>query len=68
MARSFGIAATTAVLLLGGLGALVPRAVYFQPEPLYYLFFFLTWVCAIKLLLKNDVWMHALLGLVGGLA
>lgn len=68
MARSFGTAATTAVLLLGGLGALVPRAVYFQPEPLYYLFFFLTWICAIKLLLKNDPWRYALLGLVGGLA
>ncbi len=68
MARSFRPAATAAVLLLGGLGALVPRAVYFQPEPLYYVFFFLTWVCAVKLLFKNDIWMHAVLGLLGGLA
>ena len=68
LARSFRPAAAVTVLLLGGFGALIPRAVYFQPEPLYFILFFLTWVCAVKLLLKNDLWLHALFGLLGGLA
>lgn len=68
MARSFRPPAVVAVLLLGGLGALIPRAVYFQPEPLYFILFFLTWICAIKLLHRNDLWLHALLGILGGLA
>jgi hypothetical protein len=68
MARSFRPAAVVTVLLLGGLGALIPRAVYFQPEPLYFMLFFLTWVCAVKLLHRNDLWLHALLGVLGGLA
>lgn len=68
MARSFRPAAAIAVLLLGAFGALIPRAVYFQPEPIFYILFFLTWVCAVKLLLKNDIWLHALFGLLGGFA
>ena len=68
MARAFRPAATVAVLLLGAFGVLVPRAVYFQPEPLFFILFFLTWVCAVKLLMKNDLWLHALFGLLGGLA
>lgn len=67
MARAFRPAAAVTVLLLGAFGALLPRAVYFQPEPLYYILFFLTWVCAVKLLLKNDLWLHALFGVLGGL-
>ena len=68
LARSFRPAATVTVLLLAGFGALIPRAVYFQPEPLYFILFFFTWVCAVKLLMKNDLWLHALFGLLGGLA
>ena len=68
MARTFRPAAAMTVLLLGGLGALVPRAVYFQPETLYFILFFLTWVCAVKLLMKNDILLHALFGLLGGMA
>lgn len=68
MARAFRPAATVTVLLLAGFGALIPRAVYFQPEPVYFILFFLTWVCAVKLLMKNDLWLHAMFGLLGGLA
>jgi len=68
MARTFRPAATVTVLLLGAFGALLPRGVYFQPEPLYFIFFFLTWICGVKLLLKNDLWLHALFGVLGGLA
>jgi hypothetical protein len=68
LARSFRPAAMVTVLLLGGLGVLIPRAVYFQPEPLFFMLFFLAWVCGVKLLLKNDVWLHGLFGVLAGLA
>ena len=49
--RQFGINSfcTTVILvlclLLGAFGALLPREVYFQPEPLYFMLFILCWVC-----------------------
>jgi len=68
LARSFRPGPAVTVLLLAGFGALIPRAVYFQPETLYFILFFLTWVCGVKLLMRNDLWLHALFGLLGGLA
>lgn len=68
LARVWRPAAVTTVLLLGTFGALLPRAVYFQPETLYYVFFFLAWVCAVKLLFDNKIWLHALFGVFAGLA
>ena len=68
MARSFRPAAAVAVALLGTFGALLPRAVYYQPEPLYYVFLFLAWVCAVRLLMHNTVWLHAMFGVLAGLA
>jgi hypothetical protein len=68
LARKFRPAAAVAVLLLGVFGALLPRAVYFQPEPLYYVFLFLAWLCALRLLLGNPVGLHALFGVLAGLA
>jgi hypothetical protein len=68
LARTFRPSATVLVLLLAGFGALLPRAVYFQPETLYYILFFLAWVCGVKLLLRNDLWLHALFGFLAGLA
>lgn len=68
MARTFRPAAVVTVLLLGAFGALLPRAVYFQPEPLYFVFFFLSWVCAARLLIQNDLWLHVLFGILSGVA
>lgn len=68
MARSFRPAPVVTVLLLGTFGALLPRAAYFQPEPLYYVFFFLSWVCALRLLMQNDLWLHLLFGVLSGVA
>lgn len=68
MARSFRPAAVVTVLMLGAFGALLPRAVYFQPEPLYFVFFFLSWVCAVRLLIQNDLWLHLLFGFLSGAA
>ncbi len=66
LARTFRPGAALAVLLLGTFGALLPRAAYFQPEPLYFMFFFVAWVCALKLLRENTIWMHGVFGLVAG--
>lgn len=41
------------LMILSGLGALLPRAVYFHPEPLYYAFFTGTWICCLRALLGN---------------
>lgn len=67
-ARSFSIPSAIAILLIGGFGSALPRAPYFQPEPLYYICFFLAWVCALVLLRRNTLWMYGVLGLLLGLS
>ncbi|MCB1091149.1 MAG: hypothetical protein KDL87_06445 [Verrucomicrobiae bacterium] len=67
-ARAFSIPAAMAILLTGGLAAMLPRAPYFQPEPVYYLCFFLAWVCALSLMRRNSLWMYGVLGLLLGLS
>lgn len=67
-ARGWSLGSLTALLLAGGLGALLPRAVFFQPEPLYYIFFFLSWMVAISLLFRNPWWGYPVLGVLLGLA
>ncbi|MFQ3578012.1 MAG: hypothetical protein SNJ52_03255, partial [Verrucomicrobiia bacterium] len=55
-------------VFLTGLGALLPRAVYFQPEPLYYLFFLGACVLGARLFFRNTLGTHALFGACVGLA
>lgn len=59
---------TANFLLLAGLGALLPRAAAFQPEPLYYALFFLCWVVALRLCVRNALGWYVLFGLLCGLA
>lgn len=68
LARVFSLPALLSCLLLAGLGGLLPRAVWFQPEPLYFIFFTLTWLACLFALLRNTLWMYALIGLFSGLA
>ncbi len=51
------------LIVLAGLGALLPRAILFQPEPLYYIAIFCAWVCACAILARNRLWLYALFGL-----
>ncbi len=67
-ARIFSLPAALNLLLLGGMGALLPRAVFFQADPLYYLFFFLTWVACVSALGHNSLWIYGLIGALSGLA
>ena len=66
--RVFSLPSTINLVLLGGLGALLPRATYFQPEPLFYIFFFLTWVGCLLLLRSNPLWLYLVTGLCAGIA
>lgn len=64
--RIFSLPAACNLILLGGLGALLPRSAFFQPEPLYYIFFFLTWVACISALTHNTLWIYGLIGVLSG--
>ena len=66
--RYFSLGATVNLLLLVGFGAMLPRSVYFQPEPVYYILFFLSWLTCLALLRKNSIWLYCLLGVLAGLA
>lgn len=66
--RIFSLPAALNLMLLGGLGALLPRAAYFQPEPVYYIFFFLTWVACVSALKHNPLWLYGLIGVLAGIA
>lgn len=66
--RIFSLPAACNLVLLGGLGALLPRAAYFQPEPLYFVLFFLTWVACLSALKHNSLWIYGVIGVLGGAA
>lgn len=66
--RFFSLPAALNLLLLAGLGALLPRTAYFQPEPVYYVFFFLTWIACVCTLVNNSLWMYGLIGALSGIA
>ena len=53
---------------LGGFGALLGRAVYFQPEPLYYLLSFAAWALMLSTFWRNPWWRFAAIGMLCGLA
>lgn len=67
-ARAFSLPAALNVVVLTGFGALLPRSVYFQPEPVYFIFFLLTWVCCIFALNRNSLWIYGLTGVFSGIA
>lgn len=67
-ATYFSIPATLNLLLLAGLGAFLPRAVWFQPEPLFFMTFLLAWVIGIAALLKTSLLRYLLFGILVGLA
>jgi len=61
-ARAFSIPSGITTILLAGLGAVLPRSVYFQPETLFYLWLLIAWVCCLTLLRRNDLWLYGALG------
>lgn len=67
-ARLFSLPAALNVVMLAGFGALLPRAAYFQPEPIYFIFFLLTWVACIFALKQNSLWSYGIVGVLSGIA
>jgi len=68
VARQWTVLATLNFLLLAMLGALLPRAVAFQPEPVYFILFFLCWVAGTSLFARNPLAGYVGFGLLCGLA
>ena len=68
VARWLDPLATANLLLLSSLGVLLVRGTYFQPEPLYYILFFLAIVLAWRILQRGPLWLYTVFGLVCGLA
>ena len=68
VARWLDPLATANLLLLASLGILLVRGTYFQPEPFYYVFFFLAGLLAVRVLRQANAWHFAALGVAGGLA
>ena len=66
--RAYSLPAALNVVLLAGLGALLPRAMFFQPEPVFYIFFLLTWVACIFALKQNSLWAYGVIGVCSGIA
>jgi len=68
VARALPLSGVAALLFAGGLGALLPAAVWFQPEPLYFVLFATTGALAWTSLRSNPLPLYAALGGVAGLA
>ncbi len=68
LGRRWAVPAVLVFLLAAGLGAVIPRSPWFQPEPVYYALFFASFVTSLAILKSNPVWRYALLGLLTGLA
>jgi len=68
VARWLDPLATVNLLLLSSLGIFLVRGTYFQPEPLYYIFFFLSGLLAFQILRGARWWHFAAFGVVSGLA
>lgn len=66
--RVFSLPAALNLMLLGGFGALLPRAAFFQPEPVYFVFFFLTWVACVSALAHNTLFIYGVIGVLSGIA
>jgi len=67
-ARVLPLGAAVAVLFAGGIAGLLPQAVWFQPETLYFSFFAITAALCWATLWRNPLWLHAAIGLSAGLA
>jgi len=54
------------VAAVGGLGGLLPIAMFFGAEPLFYGLYFGVWVVGVRLLIRNPVWLYLLFAVLVG--
>ncbi len=67
-ARRMGPLAAFNATALSALAVLLPISTFFGAEAVFYVLFLFLCACAMRLLNDNPVWLHALLGLLAGLA
>lgn len=67
-ARHFSLLASMNLVLVIGFGALLPQAVFYQPEPMYFILFCLSWLMCLRIFHRNTVWCYGLLGVLCGLS
>ncbi len=60
--------ALVTLILVGGIGGPLERAPWFQPEPLSFILFCASAICAVILFWRNPLWLYAALGVFGGFA
>ncbi len=66
--RRWGALPSLVFMSVGGLGGLLERCVYFQPEPLYYIFSLGAFACMLELFHRNPLWLFAVCGVLCGFA
>lgn len=67
-ARVLSPGALLPALLPGTLAVLLAYGTDFGPAGMNYVLVFLSWVCALRLLHRNSVWLHGVFGVLTGLA
>jgi|GEM_PF-477451 len=65
-AKSFSFVSAGAILLVGGLGFLLDRAVLFRPDLFLFLLTLMTWVCILTLIRQEALWKYGVLGFLLG--
>lgn len=68
VARWLDPLATVNLLILASLGIFLVRGIYFQPEPLFYIFFFVSGLLAFRILRGGRWWHFPVFGVTCGLA
>lgn len=68
LGRRWGVLPALVFCYAGGFGALLSRAVFFQPEPLFYLLSFVAWALMLSTFWRNPWWTFPVIGGVTGLA
>lgn len=63
-ARFLPLLATANLLLSSALAVFLQRCTYFQPEPVYYLLFFVAFLAGCELLRRNPLWLYGVLAAV----
>ena len=65
-AKSFSFFSATSILLIGGLGILLDRAVLFRADLFSFLLTAMVWICILSLIRHDTLWKYGVLGVLTG--
>ncbi len=66
-AKSFSFLSATSILLIGGLGFLLDRAVLFRADAFFFLLTAMAWICILSLIRHDVLWKYGILGCLLGI-